>query len=110
MDSRVNPAVDGTSGLRSTELVPHPVVSTVGGFGNEEQMKKLHGEATILAIGAANYLRGYLFSGGLYMPSFKNIYFYLIGEPLQRQWLLLAAENPTKLVTRRSLMLMLPIQ
>ncbi|KAJ8455690.1 hypothetical protein OPV22_035039 [Ensete ventricosum] len=56
MDSRVNPAVDGTSGLRSTELVPHPVVSTVGGFGNEEQMKKLHGEATILAIGAANYL------------------------------------------------------
>ncbi|KAG0484935.1 hypothetical protein HPP92_009014 [Vanilla planifolia] len=29
------------------------VVSTLGGFGNEEQMKKINGEANILAVGAA---------------------------------------------------------
>lgn len=29
------------------------VVSTLGGFGNEEQMKKVNGEANILAVGAA---------------------------------------------------------
>lgn len=29
------------------------VVSTLGGFGNEEQMKRINGEANILAVGAA---------------------------------------------------------
>ena len=29
------------------------VVSTLGGFGSEEQMKKINGEANILAVGAA---------------------------------------------------------
>lgn len=29
------------------------VVSTIGGFGNEEQMKRINGEANILAVGAA---------------------------------------------------------
>lgn len=29
------------------------VVSTLGGFGNEEQMKKINGEANIVAVDAA---------------------------------------------------------
>lgn len=29
------------------------VASTLGGFGNEEQMKKINGEANILAVNAA---------------------------------------------------------
>jgi len=29
------------------------VVSTLGGFGSEEQMKKINGEANIEAVGAA---------------------------------------------------------
>ncbi|KAJ6849421.1 uncharacterized protein M6B38_270545 [Iris pallida] len=37
------------------EVVPGAtaVVSTIGGFGNEEQMKKINGEANILAVDAA---------------------------------------------------------
>ena len=29
------------------------VVSTLGGFGNEEQMKRINGEANIIAVNAA---------------------------------------------------------
>lgn len=29
------------------------VVSTLGGFGSEEQMKRINGEANVLAVGAA---------------------------------------------------------
>ncbi|KAF9617914.1 hypothetical protein IFM89_039133, partial [Coptis chinensis] len=29
------------------------VVSTIGGFGNEEQMKRINGEANVLAVDAA---------------------------------------------------------
>jgi hypothetical protein len=29
------------------------VVSTLGGFGNEEQMKRINGEANVIAVNAA---------------------------------------------------------
>lgn len=29
------------------------VVSTIGGFGNEEQMKRINGEANVIAVNAA---------------------------------------------------------
>lgn len=46
------------------------VVSTLGGFGNEEQMKKINGEANILAVDAAKEY-------GKNMPQlFTSIQFY----------------------------------
>jgi hypothetical protein len=38
------------------------VVSTLGGFGNEEQMKRINGEANVIAVNAAKEYGKYFFS------------------------------------------------
>jgi len=47
------------------------VVSTLGGFGSEEQMKKINGEANILAVGAAKEY-------GKNRDKFLSAYFYFL--------------------------------
>lgn len=37
------------------------VVSTLGGFGNEEQMKRINGEANVIAVNAAKEYGKYFF-------------------------------------------------
>lgn len=42
------------------------VVSTLGGFGNEEQMKRINGEANVTAVDAAKEFGKYCTTGVIY--------------------------------------------
>lgn len=58
------------------------VVSTLGGFGNEEQMKRINGEANIIAVNAAkeygkyyvvHYIDANLYATMLYRQIFMRL-------------------------------------
>lgn len=51
------------------------MVSTLGGFGSEEQMKRINGEANILAVNAAKEFGEESFSIILQFKSPYNLYF-----------------------------------
>nr|KJB25241.1 hypothetical protein B456_004G182300 [Gossypium raimondii] len=89
------------------------VVSTLGGFGSEEQMKRINGEANVVAVSAAKdfgkrkaeseVLSKYPNSGVVLRPGFIygkrrvdgfELPLDLVGEPLER--ILSAVENFTK--------------
>ncbi|GFZ08686.1 NAD(P)-binding Rossmann-fold superfamily protein [Actinidia rufa] len=73
------------------------VVSTLGGFGNEEQMQRINGEANVVAVSAAKDFGVVLRPGFIYgkrrVDGFE-IPLDLVGEPLER--FLRATENFTK--------------
>nr|CAB3486948.1 unnamed protein product [Digitaria exilis] len=73
------------------------VVSTLGGFGNEEQMKRINGEANIVAVNAAKEYGVVLRPGFIYGKRKVNgfeIPLDTIGQPLEK--LLSSVENFTK--------------